>query len=139
LKTSVLLAAALKIGAIIARAPDEDADRIYSFGKNIGIAFQLQDDILDAYADSHKFGKQTGGDIISNKKTFLFLKARELATGGTSKQLHEWLEKKPADAKSEEEKIFSVKEIYSRLGVKELAEKEMNHFYDMAMSELKKI
>src|SRR5208337_4569097 len=86
LKTSVLLAAALKIGAVIADAPDAEAEYIYSFGKNIGIAFQLQDDILDAYAESNKFGKTTGGDILSNKKTFLLLKALELAKGETAKQ-----------------------------------------------------
>ena len=139
LKTSVLLAAALKIGAIIANASDADAEHIYSFGKNIGIAFQLQDDILDVYADSGKFGKQTGGDIVCNKKTFLLLKALELAKGETAKELHVWLEKNPTNQKSEEEKVFSVKEIYSNLGVKELAEKEMNRFYEMAISELEKI
>ena len=136
LKTSVLLAAALKIGAIIGNASILDAERIYSFGKNIGIAFQLRDDILDVYADNDKFGKQTGGDIKSNKKTFLLLKAMELAKGETAKQLLDWLKMYPANSKSEEEKVFSVKEIYSSLGVRELAEKEMNRFYETALYEL---
>jgi geranylgeranyl diphosphate synthase, type II len=139
LKTSVLLAAALKIGAIIASASDEDAEHIYAFGKNIGIAFQLQDDILDVYADSGKFGKQTGGDILSNKKTFLLIRALELAKGETAKQLQGWLSKNPAGFKEQEEKVISVKKIYDDMGVKELAEKEMNRFYEIASGELSKI
>ena len=79
LKTAVLLGGALKIGAVIGGAREEDAQRLYDFGKHIGIAFQLQDDILDVYADAAKFGKQKGGDIIANKKTYLLLKAIEMA------------------------------------------------------------
>jgi geranylgeranyl diphosphate synthase type II len=139
LKTSVLLASSLKIGAILANASDENADHIYSFGKNIGIAFQLRDDILDVYGDREKFGKQTGGDILSNKKTFLLLKALELAKGETAKHLLVSLDNNPVDAKAKGEKVFLVKEIYNTLGLEELAEKEMNHFYEIAVSELEKI
>ena len=79
-KTSVLIGAALKMGAIVAGASEEDQNRIYQFGRNLGIAFQLQDDFLDAFGDPESFGKQVGGDIIENKKTFLYLKALELGT-----------------------------------------------------------
>ena len=81
LKTAVLLAASLEIGAFIADADDTDAQLLYDYGKNLGIAFQLQDDLLDVYGDKNKFGKQLGGDIISNKKTYLLLKACQLAEG----------------------------------------------------------
>ena len=139
LKTSVLLAAALKIGAIISNASEKDAEHIYSFGKNIGIAFQLQDDILDAFAEGNKFGKQTGGDITSNKKTFLLLKALELAKDEKATRLHELIKLNSANSISGDEKVFAMKEIYTQLGIKELAEKEMTHFYDTALNELSKI
>ncbi|WP_348234514.1 polyprenyl synthetase family protein, partial [Salmonella enterica] len=83
LKTAVLLAASLKIGALIAEASEADAQRIYDFGINLGTAFQLQDDLLDAFGDKHLFGKQTGGDIATNKKTVLFIKAVEKADNDT--------------------------------------------------------
>ena len=91
LKTAVLLGFSLELGAILADAPEEDRKALREFGTNIGIGFQLKDDLLDAYADPEKFGKQVGGDIIANKKTFLLIKAREKAQGKTKKQLDEWL------------------------------------------------
>ena len=87
LKTSVLLAGAMKMGAVIAGAPEKDANHLYEFGKNIGIAFQLQDDILDTFGDPEKFGKKVGGDIAQNKKTYLLLKAMELAKGSRKQAL----------------------------------------------------
>ena len=130
LKTAVLLAGSLKIGAIISGAKNEDAQHLYEFGKNIGIAFQLQDDILDVFGDAEKFGKQVGGDILSNKKTFLLLKALELAKEKTKAELMSWLQ---ANDYIPEDKINAVKSIYAKLGVKEFAESKMNEFHLKAM------
>lgn len=139
LKTSALLAGSLKIGALMADAAEENLQLIYSFGRNMGIAFQLQDDILDVYGDRYKVGKQTGGDILANKKTFLLLKALELAKGDTLTRLNHWLSLTPKEADVQKQKILTVKEIYSTLNVKELAEKEMNLFYEAALGDLDKI
>ncbi len=138
LKTAVLLAGALKIGAVIGGAKEEDAKRLYEFGKHIGIAFQLQDDILDVYADATKFGKQKGGDIIANKKTYLLLKAIELADGNRymKEELHQWINAPQFDAK---EKVEAVTTIYNFLNVKELARNEMKKHYDLAITFLKDI
>ena len=130
LKTAVLLAGSLQIGAIIGGADNSSAQHLYEFGKNIGIAFQLQDDILDVFGDSEKFGKQTGGDILSNKKTFLLLKAIETAKGDALQQLNFWLTKKDFVA---EEKIHAVKLIYNELGVKEISENKMREYHQTAM------
>ena len=89
MKTSVLLAASVKIGAIIGGATEKDSDLIYDFGKNLGLAFQIQDDLLDIYGDAKVFGKIPGGDIIANKKTFLLVKALEIASRDQLKQLQE--------------------------------------------------
>ena len=89
LKTAVFLGACLKIGALIAGAEDKDVENIYHFGENLGIAFQLQDDLLDVFGNEDKFGKKTGGDIVTNKKTYLYLKAFELAKGDDLKTLEE--------------------------------------------------
>lgn len=130
LKTAVLLAGGLKIGAIIGEANKENADNIYEFGRNIGIAFQLQDDILDVYGDPEKFGKQVGGDILSNKKTFLLLKALELANQ-TQKEI---LEKELASTDFKpEEKIKKVTEIYNQLGIKDIAALEMKCFFEKGL------
>ena len=126
LKTAVLLAGSLKIGAITANAHNEDADRIYLFGKHCGIAFQLQDDILDVYGEPDKFGKLTGGDIVANKKTFLLLKALELANGYTKEDLQYWLYSIDSDPTK---KVEAIKQIYDFLGIKKLAETAMQtHF-----------
>lgn len=133
LKTAVLLGASLKIGAIIGNAREEDAKAIYEFGKHIGIAFQLQDDILDVYADEKKFGKQKGGDIIANKKTYLLLKAMEIAEGNRymKEELYQWINAPHFNAT---EKVEAVTNIYNFLNVKELARAEMQKQYEKALS-----
>lgn len=138
LKTAVLLAGSLKIGAVIGGARAEDAQRLYDFGKHIGIAFQLQDDILDVYADVEKFGKQKGGDIIANKKTYLLLKAIEIAEGNRymKEELLQWINAPQFNAN---EKIEAVTNIYNFLNVKELARNEMKKHYDLALTFLKDI
>ena len=138
LKTAVLLGGALKIGAVIGKAREEDAQRLYDFGKHIGIAFQLQDDILDVYADAAKFGKQKGGDIIANKKTYLLLKAIEMAESNRymKEELHQWIAAPHFDAK---EKVEAVINIYNFLNVKELARTEMQKHYELALTFLKDI
>ncbi len=136
LKTAVLLAASLKIGALLGGANQNDANHIYEFGKNLGVAFQLMDDILDLYGNPEKFGKRVGGDIIANKKTYLLLKAKELAEGNTKKELEFCLTSK---ALAEQAKIDKVKIIFNQLKIKELAQSEMNLFYNTALSHLDSI
>jgi geranylgeranyl diphosphate synthase type II len=118
LKTAVLLASCLKIGSIIGGASDRDSELMYEFGRNLGLAFQIQDDILDVYGDPAVFGKKTGGDILVNKKTFLLIKAIELATGATEARLKELMSTTDNDPA---EKIREVTAIYNDLGVKEIA------------------
>lgn len=136
LKTGVLLAGSLKIGALIGKADSEDAEALYKFGENLGLAFQLQDDILDVYGDPEKFGKQVGGDIIANKKTFLLIKAIELADDLDKEELNYWLNEENADS---EVKVKAVTDVYNRLGIRQLAEHEMNTFAEKALSALEKI
>ncbi|ARS40063.1 isoprenyl synthetase [Sphingobacteriaceae bacterium GW460-11-11-14-LB5] len=131
LKTAVLLGGALKLGAIIAGASEKDADLIYQFGENIGIAFQLQDDILDVYADPEKFGKQVGGDIIANKKTFLLLKAFELADGETRASLNTWTAYKEFNA---QEKVDTVRQVYDTLDIQDIAKESMNNYLSKALA-----
>lgn len=133
LKTAVLLACSLKIGALIGGAKAEDADALYNFGENLGLAFQLQDDILDVYGDPEKFGKQVGGDIISNKKTFLLIKALELAEDLDKEELTFWINEENPDVAL---KVKSVTAIYNRLGVRQLAEHQMNTYAEKALSAL---
>lgn len=135
LKTAVLLATSLEMGAIIAGANANDCKNIYQLGKNIGIAFQLQDDILDIYGDTEKFGKLKGGDIIANKKTFLLLKAIELSKLNAYKkeELNMWLN---APAANSQDKINAVTEIYNFLDVKTIAEKEMQSYYNKAQKNI---
>jgi geranylgeranyl diphosphate synthase, type II len=132
LKTAVLLGFALQFGAILAGASKEDSEHLYNFGVNIGIGFQLKDDLLDVYADKAKFGKQVGGDIISNKKTFLLLKAKELAKGNTKTLLENWIEAKDFD---KSEKVGAVTAIYEELGIKALTESKMKEYFDKGFSE----
>ncbi|MBW4891829.1 polyprenyl synthetase family protein [Mucilaginibacter sp. HMF5004] len=136
LKTAVLLGGTLKIGSIIGGANTTDASLLYSFGEQLGIAFQLQDDILDVYGDPEKFGKQVGGDILSNKKTYLLIKALETATGDTLKELNHWLSVTEYDPI---EKVTAVKAIYNQLSIREQAEAEMNRYAEMAMSNFEQI
>lgn len=136
LKTAVLVGGALKIGALIGSADKKNADLLYQFGENLGIAFQLQDDILDVYGDPLKFGKQVGGDIMSNKKTYLLIKALALAKGEELKNLNHWLNLKEFNT---EEKVEAVKAIYNNLGVKTLSENTMHTYAQKAMDALTQI
>ncbi|HEY1006972.1 MAG TPA: polyprenyl synthetase family protein [Sphingobacteriaceae bacterium] len=131
LKTSVLLGAALKIGALLGGADEKEAGLLYDFGVNMGLAFQLQDDILDVYGDPEKFGKQVGGDIISNKKTFLLIKARELARGADAAALDQWL-----ISGDHTGKVQAVTALFDRFGVRELAEAQMDTFARRAFESL---
>ncbi len=136
LKTAALIAGCCQIGAILGGASRSDANHLFEFGKNLGIAFQLQDDLLDVFGNSAKFGKQTGGDIIENKKTFLLLKAFELANETGRKKLHDIFLK---DKISSTDKINAVKKIYDNLGIKGETEKEIKKYFSLAKKELIKI
>ena len=129
LKTAILLGGALKIGAMIGGSSPEDANLLYSFGEKMGIAFQLQDDILDVYGDPKKIGKQIGGDILSNKKTFMLIKAQELTQNETRKTLNSWLTNTKANP---QEKIKEVTAIYDQLHIRQLTEQTMNQFIQSA-------
>jgi geranylgeranyl diphosphate synthase type II len=130
LKTAVLLACSLKMGVLAANGKNEIADLLYSFGINLGIAFQLQDDLLDVFADQKKFGKKIGNDIVSNKKTFLLLKALELADKDTKAELLGWINKKEFNA---EEKIQSVKDIYNKLDIRNITTTSIENYYQSAL------
>lgn len=130
LKTAVLLAASLKIGAIAGGASEAQAQHLYDFGMNAGIAFQLQDDILDVFGDSGKVGKQQGGDILSDKKTYLLLKAMEMAQDADRTTLARWIGNTAAD---QTEKVAAVRAVYDNLGIRQLAESRMGHFHSEAM------
>ena len=136
LKTAVLLAGSMQIGAIIGGAEQEQADLLYEFGENLGLAFQLQDDILDVYGDPEKFGKQVGGDILADKKTFLLIKARELAIGETALELDRWLNHSDV---LPENKVNAITTIYNSIGVRKLAEAEMENYVLKALNALDKI
>ena len=136
LKTAVVLGGALKIGALIGGARSEDAAAIHTFGEQLGIAFQLQDDILDVYGNPEKFGKQVGGDIISNKKTFLLIKALELADRAQTEELNKWLTAQQPDQK---EKVTAVTSLYNQLRVRQYAEQAMQTYADKAFAALDKI
>lgn len=134
-KTAVLLGCSLKMGAINANAPESDQNHLYEFGKHLGIAFQLLDDLLDAFAiDTEKFGKQIGGDIIANKKTFLLLKAFELANEKQQKELTKLLKTKDAA-----KKIDGVLAIYNSLNIKEICQAEADKHTVIAVDHLAKI
>ena len=124
LKTSVLLACALKMGALLADASAEDAENLYKFGEQIGLAFQLQDDFLDVYGDTKVFGKAIGGDIVSNKKTYMLINAFNLATDEQREELTKWTTAKEFDAK---EKIAAVTALYNKIGIDKLAQKKIEY------------
>jgi len=136
LKTAVLLGCALKTGAYIGGANETDAELLYQFGINIGLAFQLKDDLLDVYGDEATFGKKIGGDILCNKKTFLLLNALSLAKGEVLSDLSESLEK---SYQQPEEKIREVTKIYNLLGVKKICEEKMKNYFDEALALLEKV
>lgn len=136
LKTSVLLACALKIGAILADAPDEDAENLYRFGEQIGLAFQLQDDYLDVYGDPKVFGKATGGDILSNKKTYMLINALAKADDNQRKELEQWLAVEGEETTGMERtdaqnaKIRAVTDIYNKVGIDRMAQEKINYFFE---------
>ena len=136
LKTAVLLAAGLKIGAILGGASSEDAEKLYDFGVQIGIAFQLQDDLLDVYGDSAVFGKKIGGDILCNKKTYMLIKALERADKAQLSELNDWL---AAESFSPEEKIAAVTALYNQIGIKAICENKMREYYTRAMESLEAV
>jgi len=126
LKTSVLLACALKIGAILADASMEDADNLYKFGEQIGLAFQLQDDFLDVYGDTRVFGKAIGGDIVSNKKTYMLINAFNKADEKQRAELSRWINLKDFDPK---EKIAAVTRLYDEMGIDKLATDKIAYYF----------
>lgn len=127
LKTSVLLACATKMGAILADASKEDAENLYKFGEQIGLAFQLQDDYLDVYGDAKVFGKKIGGDITSNKKTYMLITAFNQANAEQRAELEKWINKSDFDT---EEKIAAVTRLYNEIGVDKLAKEKMGFYYE---------
>jgi geranylgeranyl diphosphate synthase type II len=137
LKTSVLLAGALKIGALLGDADKQDAALLYEYGINLGLAFQLQDDLLDVYGDEKVFGKQIGGDIVSNKKTFLLVKAKEVADDEDLKTLEYWLQnnKKP----NRDEKIKAMTAIYNKLNIKEITKEKIQSLTQKALNLLDEV
>ena len=130
LKTSVLLACATKMGAILADAPEEEAEKLYQFGEKIGLAFQLQDDFLDVYGDTKVFGKAIGGDIISNKKTYMLINALALADQRQRTVLQHWLDMPDPDP---QEKIAAVTEIYNEIGINTLANDKIQSYFQQGM------
>ena len=129
LKTSVLLAASLKIGALLAGAPDEDAARLYDYGIRIGLAFQLQDDYLDFYGDPALFGKKVGGDILCNKKTYMLINALQRADEAQHTELVRWIE---AVEYKPEEKVAAVTRLYDQIGIKELCHQKIESYFKSA-------
>ncbi|KEO72838.1 polyprenyl synthetase family protein [Anditalea andensis] len=136
LKTAVLLGFSLEFGALLAGASDHDAQSLYNFGVNIGIGFQLKDDLLDVYADKAKFGKQVGGDIMSNKKTFLLIKAKELANSHQKLLLSSFMKMQAVD---NEKKVKEVTAIYDELNIKPLTEKKMASYFQNGFDQLSAI
>jgi len=126
LKTSVLLACALKMGAMLASAPESDADNLYKFGEQIGLAFQLQDDYLDVYGDPTVFGKAIGGDILCNKKTYMLINAYNRADNEQRAELLKWITAKQYDP---QEKIAAVTSLYNKIGIDRLATKKIDRFF----------
>ena len=126
LKTSVLLACALKIGAVLADAFPEDAENLYRFGEQIGLAFQLQDDYLDVYGDTEVFGKEIGGDIVSNKKTFMLINAFNHANADQLKELQRWVNAKDFDRK---EKVEAVTRLYNEIGIDKMAQDKIAYYF----------
>ena len=136
LKTSVLLACALKLGAVLADAPQSDADALYAFGEKMGLAFQLQDDYLDVYGDFKVFGKKIGGDILCNKKTFMLINALAKADGKMREELERWLE---ATDYVPEDKVAAVTRIYNELNIPQLALDKINSYFEEAKIALESV
>lgn len=133
LKTSVLLAASLQMGAVIGGAGEGNQNHLYEFGRNLGIAFQVQDDYLDAFGDPEKFGKQVGGDILANKKTFLAIRAMEMASPADKDELTRLMQENPSD------KVERVLAIFRSCGVDDWALQLKQQYLDAALDHLEKI
>jgi geranylgeranyl diphosphate synthase type II len=136
LKTSVLLACALKIGALLADAPLEDAERLYRFGEQVGLAFQLQDDLLDVYGDPAVFGKAIGGDITSNKKTYMLINAVNRADSRQRAELNRWIAARDFDR---QEKVAAVTRLYDEIGIRQLCEEKINYYFELARHTLDEV
>lgn len=136
LKTAALIAASVRIGALIGGSSDKDADLLFDFGRNMGLAFQIQDDILDVWGETKVFGKTQGGDIVSNKKTFPYIKAMEIAGENVRKQLQMLFS---GNGMNPEEKIRTVTQLYDQLNVREACESLANQFIDRAFEFLHKV
>ena len=136
LKTSVLLACALKMGAILADAPQADADRLYRLGEQIGLAFQLQDDLLDVYGDPKVFGKAIGGDITCNKKTYMLINAFNRANDKQRAELSRWINAKEFDRAK---KVAAVTNLYDEIGIRQLCEQKINYYFDLARKTLSEV
>jgi len=136
LKTSVLLACAMKIGALLADAPQEDADRIYRFGEQVGLAFQLQDDLLDVYGDPVVFGKAIGGDITSNKKAYMLINAVNRANATQRQELDRWIAARDFDR---QEKVNAVTRLYDEIGIRQLCEQKINYYFNLANQTLNEV
>jgi len=136
LKTSVLIAASLQIGAIIGGASNDDAKKLYEFGLNVGLAFQIQDDWLDVYGEPKTFGKPIGNDIVSNKKTFLLINALNIAKGETKQKLLQLIRAKEFDA---DEKYEAVVDIYNQLNINEITQAKISDYYQLALQSYKSV
>ena len=136
LKTAVLLACALKVGAMIGGASTADADALYDYGIHIGLAFQLQDDLLDVYGDPKTFGKNIGGDILCNKKTFLLINALSVASEEQRQVMEDWMARKTYDA---QEKIAAFANLYNELSIRDLTERRIEDYYRMANEDLARL
>ena len=133
LKTSVLLACAVKMGALLADAPESDVTNLYKFGEQLGLAFQLQDDLLDVYGDPRVFGKAIGGDIASNKKTYMLINAVNRADAAQRAELLRWIEARDFDR---DEKVRAVTALYDQIGIRQLCEEKINHYFEQARQTL---
>ena len=136
LKTSVLLACAMKTGAILANAPQYDADRLYHVGELLGLAFQLQDDLLDVYGDPKVFGKAIGGDITENKKTYMLINAFNRADSRQLKELKRWVQAKDFDR---QEKVAAVTRLYDEIGIRQICEEKINWYFEQARQTLDEV
>ena len=136
LKTSVLLACAVKTGAILADADEEDITNLYKFGEQLGLAFQLQDDLLDVYGDPAVFGKAIGGDITSNKKTYMLINAVNRANPQQRQELMRWI---TATEFNREEKVKAVTALYDQIGIRQLCEQKINFYFDECRKYLAKV
>ena len=136
LKTSVLIGLSMEMGGILAEVEPSKAQTLYEIGECIGLGFQLKDDLLDVYGDPEKFGKQVGGDIMANKKTYLLIRALELAQGESLNSLTAWL---ALSNPNPTEKVQAVTQLYSSLGIRKETETKINQYFDQAFQALEQL